>query len=119
MSTSEWLGRKVSGWLPTGKSKVQTLTPVQPQTTDVRHQKAVGPKEVQVRSSKERLNATLRQKEEALSPRVLRRTLSELQAIVDPSVSEVEGGKRAKGVAQWYSKAPPEQREDCWLLMSE
>ncbi|WP_322991191.1 malonyl-CoA decarboxylase [Limnohabitans sp.] len=119
MSTSEWIGRKVSGWLPSGKSKVQTLTPVQPQTTDVRHQKAVGPKEVQVRSSKERLNATLRQKEEALSPRVLRRTLSELQAIVDPSVSEVEGGKRAKGVAQWYSKAPPEQREDCWLLMSE
>jgi malonyl-CoA decarboxylase len=34
-------------------------------------------------------------------------------------VSEVEGGKRARGVAQWYTKATPEQRQDCWLLMSE
>jgi len=76
-------------------------------------------KEAQARSSRERLNATLRHKEEALSPRVLRRTLTELQAIVDPSVSEVEGGKRARGVAQWYTKATPEQRQDCWLLMSE
>ena len=71
------------------------------------------------RSTHERLNATLRQKEEALSPRVLRRTLEELQAIVDPQVSEVEGGRRAKGVADWYSRATPEQRRDMWLLMSE
>ena len=38
--------------------------------------------------------------EEALSPRVLRRTLDELQAIVDPLVSEVEGGRRAQAVAR-------------------
>jgi malonyl-CoA decarboxylase len=119
MSTSEWIGRKVSEWLPTGKSKAQALTLAQMNSADARSQKPVGAKEVSARSSKERLNATLRHKEEALSPRVLRRTLSELQAIVDPSVSEVEGGKRARGVANWYSKAPPEQRQDCWLLMSE
>ncbi len=71
------------------------------------------------RSTRERLNATLRQKEEALSPRVLRRTLEELKAIVDPQVSEVEGGRRAKGVAGWYANASPNERRDMWLLMSE
>ncbi len=71
------------------------------------------------RSTRERLRATLRKKEEALSPRVLRRTLEELRAIVDPRVSEVEGGRRAKGVAGWYALATPEQRQDMWLLMSE
>jgi len=71
------------------------------------------------RSTRERLQATLRRHQEALSPRVLRRTLTELQAIIDPRVSEIEGGRRAKGVAHWYAKASAEQRRDCWLLMSE
>ena len=64
------------------------------------------------RSTRERLNATLRQKEEALSPRILRRTLEELKAIVDPRVSEVEGGRRAKSVAGWYAAAPLNERRD-------
>lgn len=71
------------------------------------------------RSTRERLRATLRKKEEALSPRVLRRTLEELRAIVDAGVSEVEGGRRAQGVANWYAHATPEERRDMWLLMSE
>jgi malonyl-CoA decarboxylase len=71
------------------------------------------------RSTRDRLKATLRRHQEALSPRVLRRTLTELRAIIDPQVSEVEGGRRAHGVAGWYAKATPEQRHDCWLLMSE
>ena len=71
------------------------------------------------RSTRERLKATLRRHQEALSPRVLRRTLLELKSIVDPQVSEVEGGRRAKGVAGWYATASVEQRRDCWLLMSE
>jgi malonyl-CoA decarboxylase len=50
---------------------------------------------------------------------VSRRTLEELKAIIDPNVSEVEGGKRAKRVAAWYAKAPIEHRRECWLLMSE
>ena len=122
MNTSEWIGRKVAGWLPAGKrdgQKPAAADARQDARQDVRATKTAADKGPQVRSSRERLNATLRQKEEALSPRVLRRTLTELQAIVDPSVSEVEGGKRARGVAQWYSKATPEQRQDCWLLMSE
>ena len=54
-----------------------------------------------------------------MSPRVLRRTLTELQAIVDPQVSEVEGGRRARSLADWYAQATAEERRDCWLLMSE
>ena len=50
---------------------------------------------------------------------VSRRTLDELKAIMDSSVSEVEGGRRAKRVAAWYAKASIEQRRECWLLMSE
>ncbi|MBD8050896.1 malonyl-CoA decarboxylase [Limnohabitans radicicola] len=119
MNTSEWIGRKVAGWLPTGKREGGASVSAAEGKPDGRAAKPAASKEAQVRSSRERLNATLRQKEEALSPRVLRRTLTELQAIVDPSVSEVEGGKRARGVAQWYTKATPEQRQDCWLLMSE
>jgi malonyl-CoA decarboxylase len=57
--------------------------------------------------------------QEVLTPRVSRRTLEELKAIVDTSVSEVEGGRRARRVAQWYGRAAPEQRKDCWLIMSE
>jgi len=71
------------------------------------------------RSTGERLQATLRRGQEALSPRVLRRTLAELQAIIDPRVSEVEGGRRACLFADWYRGADAEQRHDAWLLMSE
>ena len=69
------------------------------------------------RSTHERLKATLSQKEEALSPRVLRRTLQELQAIIDPRVSDVEGGRRAKAIAAWYGGATAPRRRDLWLLM--
>jgi malonyl-CoA decarboxylase len=113
MNTSEWIGRTVAAWLPSGKSSQDG------RAAAGKPSKSGGSEEPASRSSRERLNATLRQKEEALSPRVLRRTLAELQAIVDPSVSEVEGGRRAKGVAQWYSQASPQERQDCWLLMSE
>ena len=71
------------------------------------------------RSIHDRLRATLRQQAEALSPRALRRTLAQLQAIIDPHVSEVEGGRRAEALAAWYATAPMEERGDCWLLMSE
>ncbi len=117
MNTSEWIGRKVAGWLPVGKAdKAKTQAA---ELAKGAKSAAMSQPVSQGRSSRERLDATVRQKEEALSPRVLRRTLTELQAIVDPGVSEVEGGRRAKGVALWYSKATPQQRQDCWLLMSE
>jgi malonyl-CoA decarboxylase len=71
------------------------------------------------RSTRERLDAFLRQEKEALSPRSLRRTLSLLQGVVDPRVSEVEGGRRAKALADWYAKAEAVERQDLWLLISE
>src|SRR5690606_32342791 len=66
-----------------------------------------------------RLEATFQGSQEALSPRVLRRTLTELQAIADPRIGEVEGGRRAREVAGWYARATLPERRDCWLLMSE
>lgn len=119
MNTTEWIGRTVAGWLPSGKRQASAKATAPDVKSEARSVKSGPDKSEPMRSSRERLNATLRHKEEALSPRVLRRTLTELQAIVDPSVSEVEGGKRARGVAQWYTRATPEQRQDCWLLMSE
>ena len=71
------------------------------------------------RSTRERLDAVLRKNQEALSPRTLRRTLTMLQSVVDPRVSEVEGGRRAKAMADWYAKAEAAERQDLWLLISE
>ena len=77
------------------------------------------PKAAVPRSTQERLKATLRHDEEAMSPRMLRQSLKELQAIVDPLVSEVEGGRRAQAMMDWYASATPPHRRDLWLLMSE
>ncbi|MES2400845.1 MAG: malonyl-CoA decarboxylase [Pseudomonadota bacterium] len=112
MTAADWLNRSVS--LLAGEKKGAKAV-AEPATKKIAGQDAVPAG----RSTRERLEATLRQKEEALSPRVLRRTLQELQAIVDPRVSEVEGGRRAMGVAGWYAKAAPNERRDMWLLMSE
>ena len=71
------------------------------------------------RTTRARLEGLLRQGDEAMSPRMLRRVLEELRAIIDPGVSEVEGGRRAEAMAAWYVGATPERRYDLWLLMSE
>ncbi len=71
------------------------------------------------RTTAERLAATLRRGSEALSPRALRRLLADLQEVVAPRVSEVEGGRRAEAVAAWYAQAQPEERRDMWLLLCE
>jgi malonyl-CoA decarboxylase len=114
MTTSDWFSRGVALLRPVLEPKavasMAAAAPAGPRAA----QAAAGP-----RSTRERLQATLRRHQEALSPRVLRRTLTELQAIIDPHASEVEGGRRARGVAGWYAQASAEQRRDCWLLMSE
>ncbi|MBY0454616.1 MAG: malonyl-CoA decarboxylase [Burkholderiaceae bacterium] len=71
------------------------------------------------RTTHERLQATLRRADEALSPRVLRRVLADLQAVIEPRTSELEGGRRAQVVADWYAQAKPLERYDLWLLMCE
>lgn len=107
MSTPGWISRSVSRLRAVSEPHAE---PVASTTKEV---------DTSRRSMRERLDGTLRHSEEALSPRVLRRTLHELKAIVDTQLSEIEAGKRAKGVAAWYARATPEERRDCWLLMSE
>ncbi|MFC3685795.1 malonyl-CoA decarboxylase domain-containing protein [Hydrogenophaga luteola] len=97
MNTREWLSERVS----------RLRAP------------AAAPQPAPVRSTHERLKARLRQGEEALSPRALRQKLDELKGIVDPLVSEVEGGRRAGELIDWYASASPAHRRDLWLLMSE
>lgn len=71
------------------------------------------------RSVAERMKARLRQGDEALSPRALRQRFDEIQAVVDPMVSEVEGGRRAQVLMDWYAAAPAEERRDVWRLLCE
>ena len=125
MNPPDWLNRSVSR-LSGRKSAEKDKNNVSNVPADEQIQAQAAPKKIATeepqlagRSTRDRLNAILRQKEEALSPRVLRRTLLELRAIIDPQVSEVEGGLRAKGVALWYAQAAPNERRDMWLLMSE
>ena len=121
-STPEWIARSVSRLRSADKArdkaddkstakaaldKAVTDGEAKPAKTDV------------PRTTHERLPATLRRGNEALSPRALRRLLADLQEVVAPQVSEIEGGRRAQAVAAWYAKAEPEERRDMWLLMCE
>ena len=109
MTAADWLNRSVSR-LAGDKKTVKTGASGPESGQDPSKKGGIASKSEALpggRSTRERLSATLRQKEEALSPRVLRRTLQELQSIVDPQVSEVEGGRRARGVAGWYEEYNP------------
>lgn len=140
MNTSDWISRNVSKLLPATALKqnkplagesiaVGAMNTVAPSDVAAASPKPAAPligaaagqatPRMPARSTQERLAGTLRRKEEALSPRELRRMLAELQAVVDNQVSEVEGGLRAKTLTLWYAKADPAQRRDFWLLMSE
>jgi len=68
---------------------------------------------------RERLSAMLERGVDAFGGWNARRFLRELQQVLDPAVSEVEGGRRAAAVAEEYARATPQQRRACWLLMSE
>ncbi len=72
-----------------------------------------------LRTTHERLQVTLRKADEELPPRALRKVLAALEAVVDPRVSEVEGGRRAHDIALAYAAAEPAVRRDYWALMSE
>jgi malonyl-CoA decarboxylase len=110
MKSAAWIARSAALLQPA----MQAQAAAAPAQAEAKPRGSGGP-----RSTRDRLKATLRRQDEALSPRALRRVLSELQAMIDPNVSEVEGGRRAQVVADWYAKASPEERRDCWLLMSE
>ena len=108
-ATSAWISRSVD-----------RLRPAKGKAAAAKDKPGDGPGELQSgRSTHERLAATLRRGGEALSPRALRQLLAQLQDVLAPRVSEIEGGRRAQAVATWYGQAEPAQRRDLWLLMGE
>ncbi|NBW51739.1 MAG: malonyl-CoA decarboxylase [Betaproteobacteria bacterium] len=123
MTQDSWINRNVARLLPRNFKGNPTLAPVssaQAAPKKVANEGAApAAKRAAARSTRERLQATLGQGDEALSPRVLRRILQELQAVIDERVSEVEGGRRAAALMAWYAGATPDRRLDLWLLMSE
>src|SRR5690606_34987243 len=80
MNATSWLSRSVGRPRPAADEQ-----PPQPAS------KGAPPE----RSTHERLQATLRRAGEALSPRMLRRLLEDLQAVAAERVSEIEAGRRA------------------------
>ena len=82
MTPSDWISRGVALWRPEfEKPSAGSARGGKPMASAVPAAQAVSP-----RTTRERLQATWRRGQEALSPRVLRRTLAELQAVVDPRV---------------------------------
>ena len=119
MNGADWIGRNVAKLLPAASLRQKKAVGQDERAQDAMELGANSGNAPPSRSTNERLEATLRQDGEALSPRLLRRALQELRDIVDPRVSEIEGGRRAMAVAAWYGQAPLAQRRDLWLLMSE
>jgi malonyl-CoA decarboxylase len=117
VSPVDWISRGASLWRPGFEPKANAGTAREGRAAASATASAAVA--APARTTRERLQATLRRGQEALSPRVLRRTLAELQAIVDTRVSEVEGGRRACRFAEWYRDASLAERRDAWLLMSE
>ena len=127
MNATTWISRRVSKLLPAALAKDEAAAGA-PVKSEAAAAPLRGPGSAPApssrgkpaqRSTRERLDATLRQGDEALSPRMLRRALEELRGIIDPRVSEVEGGRRAAALAVWYEGATLARRRDLWLLMSE
>ena len=113
-ATSAWISRSVDRLRPAkGKAAAAKDKPKDGPGEEPQ------PGEKPGRSTHERLQATLRRGGEALSPRALRQLLAQLQDVLAPRVSEIEGGRRAQAVATWYGQAEPAQRRDLWLLMGE
>src|SRR5205085_1951809 len=118
VSAIDWISRGAALWRPGFEAKASAGASREPKPTASAQPSATSHAPA-ARTTRERLQATWRKGQEALSPRVLRRTLTELQAIVDPRASEVEGGRRAKAFAERYATASAEERRDAWLLASE
>ncbi|HSV44490.1 MAG TPA: malonyl-CoA decarboxylase family protein [Ramlibacter sp.] len=112
MNETNWISRGVAALRPHAVAEVAAAA-----GTATAEAPAQAP--AATRTLQQRLAATLGRKGEALSPRALRQMLDDLRGIIDPRVSEVEGGRRAGAVVAWYAQADSADRRDLWLLMSE
>jgi malonyl-CoA decarboxylase len=117
MNASSWISRSVSRLFPLIRK--ESLVDEAATAVQAPRGQGGGAAALAERPTRERLAASRRNKAEAMSPRMLRRVLDELKAIIDPQISEVEGGRRAKVLIQRYAGATVPRRRDMWLLMSE
>ncbi len=109
MNATDWL--KSSVQLFTRKTKLVA--------SEASEAQAVVAERASARTTSERLSSGKGKAGEALKPKNLANLLAQLNEVVDPSVSEIEAGRRAQAVAKWYETAKVGGREDCWALMSE
>jgi malonyl-CoA decarboxylase len=119
MNATSWISRKVSRLLPVARQALLPRGGGGAAGSRAGADQAPAESAQAERPTRERLTASLRHKAEAMSPRMLRRTLEELRSMIDPQISEVEGGRRAQVLIQRYTRATVERRRDMWLLMSE
>src|SRR5690606_4673065 len=96
MTPPEWIQRGVSLLKPSEKNADAAARPARAPAAKKPAADTRAP-----RTLAERLEATLRRHGEAMAPRTLRKALEDLQAVVDPRVSEVEAGRRAHDIALW------------------
>ncbi|MBX9935068.1 MAG: malonyl-CoA decarboxylase [Burkholderiaceae bacterium] len=105
-----------TNWLARGVSRLRSGAS---DTASVNEAAATTRPPAPPRSTHERLQATLRRSQEALTPRALRKLLADLQAAAAVQVSDVEGARHAQTVMVWYANASPEERGDLWSLLCE
>jgi malonyl-CoA decarboxylase len=103
MGASTWWEQRVSNWLPRGKGAVAASAP--PLQAALQAPAGAALREPRVPAP--------------IEPAVLRKVLRPLQAVADSTVSEVEGGRRARVFAQWYAGASVAERRQACILMSE
>ncbi len=111
MNSSDWLKHSVGLFSRKPAAVVTALSPAAPASPAI----GLPPP----RSSALRLAGGKASGGEALKAKALNELLGQLKAIIDPNISDIEGGRRAHAVAQWYAAASAAQRVDCWQLMSE
>jgi malonyl-CoA decarboxylase len=110
MNSSDWLKHSVGLF----SRKPVASAPAAPQTPPPAAPSVAAPRSTTLRLAGAKASAA-----EGLKSKPLNELLAQLQAIIDPNISEIEGGRRAQAVAQWYASASAAHRVDCWQLMSE
>lgn len=101
-------------WIARGVSRLRSAAAAETPPTSGKAAPVVA-----LRTTHERMQATLRRASESLSPRALRKLLADLQSAAAAQVSDVEGARHAQIVMAWYAHAPLEERRDLWRLMCE